>query len=163
MIITGDDFAGIRSLQHFLSQHFEMKYLGTLSYFLGLEVTSSSDGYYLSEAKYDSDLLFKADIIDNKTISTPMEYNAKLRPLDGEPISDATRYRQLVGSLIYLTVTCPDISHAVGIVSKFMDAPCSLHYAAVLRILRYVKGILYHGLHYSSWSSLELHAYSDVD
>ena len=48
MIITGDDSAGIRSLQHFLSQHFEMKYLGTLSYFLGLEVTSSSDGYYLS-------------------------------------------------------------------------------------------------------------------
>ena len=92
-----------------------------------------------------------------------MEYNAKLTPLDGEPISDATRYCQLVGSLIYLTVTCPDISHAVGIVSKFMDAPCSLHYAAVLWILRYVKGILYHGLHYSSWSSLELHAYSDVD
>ena len=70
--------------------------------------------------------------------------------MDGEPISDATRYRQLVGSLIYLIITRPDISHVVGMVSKFMDAPCSVHYAVVLRILRYVKGTLYHGLHYSS-------------
>ena len=116
-----------------------MKDLGTLSYFLGLEVTSSSDGYYLSQTKYASDLLSKAGIIDNKTVSTPLEYNAKLTPLDGEPISDATRYRQLIGSLIYLTVTRPDISHAVGMVSKFMDAPRSIHYAVVLRILRYVK------------------------
>ena len=92
MIITGDDSAGIRSLQHFLSQHFEMKDLGTFSYFLGLEVTSSSDEYYLFQAKYASDLLSKAGITDNKTISTPLEYNANLTPLDGEPISDATRY-----------------------------------------------------------------------
>ena len=135
MIITGDDSTGIRSLQHFLSQHFEMKDLGTLSYFLGLEVTSSSDGYYLSQAKYASDLLSKAGITDNKIVSTPLKYNAKLTPLDGEPISNATRYRQLVGSLIYLTVTRPDISHTMSMVSKFMDAPHSVHYAAVLRIL----------------------------
>ena len=68
-----------------------MKDLGTLSYFLGLEVTSSSDGYYLSQAKYASDLFSKAGITDNKTISTPLKYNAKLTPLDGELISDATR------------------------------------------------------------------------
>ena len=163
MIITREDSASIRSLQHFLSQHFEMKDLGTLSYFLGFEVTSSSNGYYLSQAKYASDLLSKAGIIDNKIVSTPLEYNAKLTPLDDEPISNATRYHQLVGSLIYLTVTRPDISHAVGMVSKFMDAPHSIHYAAVLRLLRYVKSTLYHGLHYSSQSSLERHAYSDAN
>ena len=150
MIITGDDSAGIRSFQHFLSQHFEMKDLGTLSYFLGLEVISSFDGYYFSQAKYNFDLLSKASIIDNKTVSTPLEYNAKLTPLDGEPISDAIRYHQLVGSLIYLIVTCPDISYAVGMVSKLMDAPHSVHYADVLQILQYVKGTLYHGLHYFS-------------
>ena len=163
MIITGDDFAGIRSLQHFLSQHFEMKDLDTLSYFLGLQVISSSDGYQLSHAKYTSDLLSKAGITDNKTVSTPLEYNAKLTPLDGEPISDATCYLQLVGSLIYLTITCLDISHVVGMVSKFMDALRYVHYAIVLQILRYIKGTLYHGLHDSSQSSLELHAYSDAD
>ena len=73
MIITGDDSEGIRFLQDFLSQNFEMKDLDTLSYFLGLKVTSSSDGYYLSQAKYASDLLFKASITDNKTVSTPLE------------------------------------------------------------------------------------------
>ena len=163
MIITGDNSAGIRFPQHFLRQHFEMKDLGILSYFLRLEVTSSSDGYYLSQAKYASDLLSKAGITDNKTVSTPLEYNAKLTPLDNEPIFDATRYRQLVGSLIYLTITHPDISHAMGMVRKVMNAPHSVHYDAVLRILQYVNSKLYHGLHYSSRSSLKLHAYSDAD
>ena len=140
-----------------------MKGLGTLSYFLGLEVTSSSDGYYLSQAKYASNLLSKAGIIDNKTVSTPLEYNAKLTPLDGEPISNATRYCQLVGSLIYLTVTRPNISNALSMVSKFMDASRSVHYATVLWILQYVKGTLYHGLHYSSQSSVKFYAYSNAD
>ena len=162
MIITRDNSAGIRFLQHFFSQHFEMKNLGTFSYFLRLKVTSSSDGHYLSQAKYAYDLLSKAGITDNKTVSTLLEYNAELTPLDGEPISDATRYHQLVGSLIYLTVTHLDISHTVSMVSKFMDALHSMHYAVVLWILWYVKGTLYHGFHYSS-SSLELHAYLDAD
>ena len=77
-----------------------MKNLGTLNYFLGLEFTSSSNGYYLSQAKYASDLLSKVSITNNKIVSTPLEYNAKLTPLDGEPISDATHYHQLAGSLI---------------------------------------------------------------
>ena len=93
IIIIRDDSASIQSLQHFLSQHFEMKDLGILSYFLGLEVTSSSDGYYLSQAKYTCDLPFKSPITDNKTISTPLEYNVKLTPLDGEPLLKATHYR----------------------------------------------------------------------
>ena len=140
-----------------------MKDLGTLSYFLGLEVTSSSNGYYLSQAKYAYDLLSKASITDNKTVSTPLEFNAKLTPLNGKPISDATRYRQLASILINLTITHLDISHAISMVSKFMDASRSVHNVAVLRILRYVKGTLYHGLHYFSRSSLKLHAYSNMN
>ena len=69
-----------------------MKDLGTFSYFLGFEVSSSSDGYYLSKAKYASKLLSKADITNNKTVSTPLKYNAKPTPLDGKSISGATRY-----------------------------------------------------------------------
>uniref|UniRef100_A0A2N9G329 Uncharacterized protein n=1 Tax=Fagus sylvatica TaxID=28930 RepID=A0A2N9G329_FAGSY len=163
MIITGDDTAGIHDLQKFLSQQFEMKDLGTLNYFLGLEVTSSSDGYYLSQAKYASDLLTKAGLTDSKTVSTPLELNVKLNTTDGEPLSDATLYRQLVGSLIYLTVTRPDLAYVVHLVSQFMSAPRSTHYAAVLRILLYIKGTLFHGLHFSAQSSLELRAYADAD
>uniref|UniRef100_A0A2N9FPW0 Reverse transcriptase Ty1/copia-type domain-containing protein n=1 Tax=Fagus sylvatica TaxID=28930 RepID=A0A2N9FPW0_FAGSY len=163
MIITSDDIAGIRDLQKFLSQHFKMKDLGTLSYFLGLEVTSSSDGYYLSQAKYASDLLSKAGLTDSKTVPTPLELNVKLNTTDSEPLSDATLYRQLVGSLIYLTITCPNLAYAVHLVSQFMSAPRCTHYAAVLRILRYIKGMLFHGLHFSAQSSLELRAYADAD
>uniref|UniRef100_A0A2N9GXG4 Integrase catalytic domain-containing protein n=1 Tax=Fagus sylvatica TaxID=28930 RepID=A0A2N9GXG4_FAGSY len=163
MIITGDDVQGIQDLKRFLGQHFEMKDLGPLSYFLGLEVSSSSYAYYLTQAKYTSDLISRAGITDSKIVDTPIEYNNRLNTHDGEPLPDATLYRQLVGSLVYLTVTRPDISYAVHIVSQFMAAPRSLHYAAVLRILRYLKGTLFHGLHFSSQSSLTLQAYSDAD
>uniref|UniRef100_A0A2N9GJZ0 Integrase catalytic domain-containing protein n=1 Tax=Fagus sylvatica TaxID=28930 RepID=A0A2N9GJZ0_FAGSY len=144
MIITGDDVQGIQNLKRFL-------------------VSSSSDGYYLTQAKYTSDLISRVGITDSKIVDTPIEYNNRLNTHDGEPLPDATLYRQLVGSLVYLTVTRPDISYAVHIVSQFMAAPRSLHYAAVLRILRYLKGTLFHGLHFSSQSSLTLQAYSDAD
>ena len=127
-----------------------MKDLSTFNYFLGLEVISSLDGYYLCQTKYAFDLLSKVDITNNKIVSTSLEYNVKLTPLDVESILDATRYYQLISILIYLTVTRLDISHAMSMVSKFMDAPCFIHYATVLWIIQYVKGTLYHGLHYSS-------------
>uniref|UniRef100_A0A2N9E267 Reverse transcriptase Ty1/copia-type domain-containing protein n=1 Tax=Fagus sylvatica TaxID=28930 RepID=A0A2N9E267_FAGSY len=113
MIITRDDHSGIYDFKQFLHLQFEMKDLGHLSYFLDLEVSSDSTGYYLSQAKYVFDLLSRAGLTDTKVVSTPLEMNARLTPLDGTPLSDATLYRQLVGSLVYLTVTCSDIAHVV--------------------------------------------------
>ena len=135
MIITGDDIQGIQDLKHFLGRQFEMKDLGPLNYFLGLKVSSSIDGYYLTQAKYTSDLISRASITDSKIVDTPIEYNCHLNFHDGESLSDATLYRELVGSLIYLTVTRPDISYAIHVVSQFMAAPRSPHYAVVLKIL----------------------------
>ena len=140
-----------------------MKDLGTLCYFLGLEVTSSFDGYYLFQAKYASDLLSKAGITNSKTASSPLELNVKLNATDGEPLSDNTLYLQLVGNLIDLTVTRPDLTYVVHLVSQLMAAPHSTHYVVVLRILRYIKGTLFHGLHFSAQSSLELRPYGDAD
>jgi hypothetical protein len=163
MIITGDDSLGILELKQFLSQHFEMKDLGTLSYFLGLEISSSFDGLYLTQAKYISDLLSRANLTDCKIVDTPTELNVRLNLQDGEPLRDPSLYRHLVGSLVYLTVTMPDISYVVHQVSQFMAAPRSTHFSAVLRILRYLKGTLFHGLHFSSLSPLKLYAYTDAD
>uniref|UniRef100_A0A2N9GX63 CCHC-type domain-containing protein n=1 Tax=Fagus sylvatica TaxID=28930 RepID=A0A2N9GX63_FAGSY len=163
MIITKDDHSSISDFKLFLHQQFEMKDLGHLSYFLNLEVSSDSTGYYLSQAKYAFDLLSRAGLTDTKVVSTPLEMNARLTPLDGTPLSDATLYRQLVGSLVYLTVTRPDIAHAVHLVSQFLSALHSTHYAAVIHILRYIKGTLFHGLHFSAHSTLDLCAYSDAD
>ena len=96
-------------------------------------------------------------------VDTPIEYNCRPNSHDGESLSDDTLYRKLVVSLIYLTVTRPDISFAVHVVSQFMDTPRSPHYAAVLKIFRYLKCTIFDGLHFSSHSSLTLQAYSDVD
>ena len=154
---------GIQDLKHFLSRQFQMKDLSSLNYFLSLEVSSSADGYYLTQAKYTSDLISRASITDSKIVDTPIEYNCHLNSHDGESLSDATLYRQLVGSLIYLTVTHLDISYAIYVVSQFMAVPKSPHYAAVLKILRYLKGTIFDGLHFSSHSSLTLQAYSDAN
>ncbi|GKV02865.1 hypothetical protein SLEP1_g15248 [Rubroshorea leprosula] len=138
MIITRDDMSGIHDVKQFLSHKFEMKDLGVLSYFLGLEVTSSDDGYLFSQTKYASDLIFKAGLIDSKVAFTPFEPNVRLTPMD-------------------------DIDYVVHVVSQFMATPRSTHYVAVLRIIRYIKGTIFHGLHFSTHSSLELHAYFDAD
>ncbi|GKV36115.1 hypothetical protein SLEP1_g44283 [Rubroshorea leprosula] len=140
-----------------------MKDLGGLSYFLGLEVTSSYDGYLLSQVKYASNLVYKAELNDSKSVSTPLEPNVKLTPMDGSPLFDPTHYQQLVGSLVYLTMTCPDIAYAIHMVSQFMATPRSTHYAAVLCIICYVKETLFHGLHFSTNFSLMLRAYFDAD
>ena len=147
MIITGDDMQGIQDLKHFLGHQFEMKDFDPLNYFLGLEVSSSIDGYYLTQAKYTSDLISRASITDSKIVDN-IEYNYHLNYHDGESISDATLYKHLVGSLIYLTITRHDISYAVHVVSQFMVAPRSPHYDVVLRILRYLKGTIFDGFHF---------------
>ena len=82
-----------------------MKDLGTLNYFLGLEIPSSANGYYLSEAKYASNLLSRSGITDSATSSMPLDENVILTPFDGVPLDDPTLYRKLVGILIDLTLT----------------------------------------------------------
>ena len=135
MIITGDHLSGIQELKNFLSHQFEMKDLGHHSYFLGLEIAHSTDGLYITQAKYDSDLLSRVGLTDNKIVDTPVELNAHLTPSEGKPLSNLSLYRKLVGSLVYLTVTRPDISYVVHQVSQYLSAPQSTHYAAIMCIL----------------------------
>ena len=163
MIIVGDDPQAISDLQCYLGRHFEMKDLGTLSYFLGLEISSLSDDYYLSQAKYATDLLSRSGITDSTTSSTPLDPNVWLTPFDGVPLDDPTLYHQLVGSLIYLTVTHSYIAFAFHIVSQFMAAPRTIHFTTVLRIFCYIKGTLGHGLYFSSQFFLVLSGFSDAD
>ncbi|KAK3018133.1 hypothetical protein RJ639_004891 [Escallonia herrerae] len=147
MIITGSDLDGISILKQDLNHYIEMKDLGTLGYFLELEVSTTPDRYNLSQAKYASDLLSHVGLIDSKTPSTPLEPNVWLTPHDGTSLRDPTLYGTLVGSLVYLTVTHPDIAYVVHLVSQFLSAPYTTHFATVLRI-RYIKGTLFHGLHF---------------
>jgi hypothetical protein len=153
MIITSDDVQGIQDLNCFLGQYFEMK---DLAIFLVLKSLLPSMVTISLKPSTHLILSSRAGITDNKIVNTPIEYNNCLNTHDGESLPAATLYRQLVWSLVYLTVTLPDISYVVPIVSQFIATPWSLHYVVVLWIPRYLKGTLFHGLHFSSQSSLTL-------
>ncbi|XP_028079274.1 uncharacterized protein LOC114281036 [Camellia sinensis] len=98
-----------------------MKYLGPLRYFLAIEVATSPSGYLLSQTKYARDILSRANLIDDKIIDTPFQLHALFFAFDGVPLEDPTLYRELVGCLVYLTVTRPNISYVVHILSDFSD------------------------------------------
>nr|KYP52594.1 Copia protein [Cajanus cajan] len=101
--------------------------------------------------------------MNSKPVDTPMDPNAKLLPSQGEPFSDPERYRRLVGKLNYLTVTRPDISFAVSVVSQFLNSPCAGHWNAVIRILKYIKGAPGKGLLYGYNNHTQVVGYSDAD
>ena len=127
-----------------------MKDLGYLSSFLGLEITHFTDGLYITQAKYASEFLSRAGLTNSKTVDTPVEPNAHLTLSREKPLSNPFLYKCLVGSLVYLTITRLDISYAVYQVSQYLSASRSTHYIAILRILRYLKGTLFHDLFYSA-------------
>ena len=110
IIISGSDSTGFADLKRYLGQHFQTKDLGTLRYFLGIEVARSSQGLYLSQRKYVLDLLSKTSLLGARPANTPMDSIVKLDGEQGKLFSDVGRYRHLLGKLIYLTVTRPDIT-----------------------------------------------------
>ncbi|KAE8669328.1 tir-nbs resistance protein [Hibiscus syriacus] len=118
LIITGDDEAEILQTKENLSVRFQMKELGQLKHFLDLEVDRTHEGIFLCQQKYAKDLLKRFGMLECKSTSTPMEPNIKMCAHEGKDLEDATMYRQLIGSLIYLTLTRPDISYAVGVMSR---------------------------------------------
>ena len=120
MIIIGDDIDDISVLKTELARQFEMKDLGYLRYFLGIEVAYSPRGYLLSQLKYVAAILERARLVDNKTVDTLIKVNARYSSSDGLPLIDPTLYRTIVGSLVYLTITRPDIVYVVHVVSQLL-------------------------------------------
>nr|CAN66507.1 hypothetical protein VITISV_034008 [Vitis vinifera] len=163
IVITGSDSALLSQLKTHLFESFHMKDLGSLTYFLGLEVHHSPSGIFLNQHKYASDLVATAGLQGATSVDTPMELNVKLRKEEGDLLVDPSLYRKLVGSLVYLTITRPDISFAVQQVSQFLQTPHHLHLAAVRRIIRYVQGTSTRGLFFPTGNSTRLAAYSDAD
>lgn len=159
MVISGNDLDGISALKAHLHHHFEMKYLGLLRYFLGIEVASSSRGYLLSQSKYVADVIQRVKLTDSRTVDTPLELNVHYTSTDGVPLPNPTLYQILLGSLVYLTITRPNIAYAVHIVSP----PTTVHWAAVLLILSYLCGSLHQSLLFSATSFLDLRAFSNAD
>ncbi|XP_043687853.1 uncharacterized mitochondrial protein AtMg00810-like [Telopea speciosissima] len=163
LVITRSEISLIEEVKAMLHARFHIKDLGTLKYFLGIEVARSANGLTLNQRKYALDILKDCGLLGTRPMDTPMEQNLKLDNELGTLLSDPSSYRRLVGRLIYLTVTRPDITHAVDILSQFMHQPRQTHLDAAHRLLRYLKATIGQGLHFSCNSTLELCAYCDSD
>ena len=164
ILISSSDAAADRLISS-LSGDFAVKDLGTLHYFLGLEVSRSPAGLTLTQHKYSMDLLRKAGMLQCKHAMPPMSATDRLSAFDGDPLTsdDSTEYRSIVGGLQYLTITRPDISYAVNRVCQFLHAPRTTHWSAVKRILRYVRLTAAYGLLLQPAPSFALSAFSDAD
>nr|ABA94354.1 retrotransposon protein, putative, unclassified [Oryza sativa Japonica Group] len=134
MIITGNDCLEITRLKRNLSKEFEVKDLGQLRYFLGIEIARSPRGIVISQRKYVLDLLSETGRLGCRPVSTPIDQNHKLCAESGDPVN-RERYQRLVGRLIYLCHTRPDITYAVSMVSRYMHDPRSGHMEAMYRYL----------------------------
>eukprot|EP00253_Pinus_taeda_P004411 PITA_04411 len=146
-----------------MQKEFEMSLLGELTYFLGLQVQQNKDGIFLSQTKYLKQILKKYGMEDSKPVCTPMVTGCSLSANDNSAAVHQPTYRSMIGSLLYLTGTRPDIMHAVGIVGRFQANPKEAHLQAIKRIFKYLQGTQNYGLWYPRDTDLTLHAYTDAD
>ncbi|XP_028108000.1 uncharacterized protein LOC114306874 [Camellia sinensis] len=160
ILVTGNSSSHIQSLLAQMHTAFAMKELGDISYFLGISIQAYGDSYFLSQHKYASDILIKAGMTTCKPYNSPMSIKPSLGPDSALPFNQPELYRSVVGALQYLTITRPDLSFSGNQACKHMHAPTNAHFAAVKRLLRFVKGTLAHGRTFSP-SSFELQAFSD--
>ena len=163
LLVTGSKPILVNQFKEQMKQVFEMTDLGEMSYFLGMEVIQSQQEIFISQHKYARDVLKKFNMESCKSISTPLMENEKLSKDDGAAKVDEGLYRSLVGCLMYLTATRPDIMYAVSLLSRFMHCASELHFKAAKRVLRYVKGTADFGVCFKKSEKLELHGYSDSD
>ena len=165
IIVASSTQSAVLALLQDLKEDFALKDLGDLHYFLGIEVNKVNDGLLLSQGKYTADLLKKTNMSDCKPFNTPLSTSEKLSLHEGDLLgsSDATQYRSIVGALQYLTLTRPDIFFSVNKVCQFLHAPTIVHWAAVKRILRYLKYTASLGLKFEKSKSGLVSAFTDED
>ncbi|XP_042973211.1 uncharacterized mitochondrial protein AtMg00810-like [Carya illinoinensis] len=163
IIVMSLNHTSTDEVKKLLSTKFKIKNLGSLKYFLGMEIARSKNGIQICQTKYTLDILSEMGLLVAKPSPLPMEPNIKLHKDQGDVFQDPTQYRKLVGKLLYLTNTRPDISYIVHLLSQFMETPRVPHYDDLLKILRYLKGSPGQGLFFPTTSSLQLTAYCDAN
>ncbi|KAG6530658.1 hypothetical protein ZIOFF_012901 [Zingiber officinale] len=164
LIVTGRSTEGINKFKQQMMTEFEMSDLGLLSYYLGIEVEQQKSRILLRQSAYAKKILSQFQMADCNATKQPMEPKTQLhKDLEGTPI-DATEYRRVIGCLRYLLHTRPDLSYSVGMASRYMEKPTSMHHKVVKQILRYLKGTIYFGLAYTKGpQEISIFGYSDSD
>ncbi|GJS11823.1 putative ribonuclease H-like domain-containing protein [Tanacetum coccineum] len=146
-----------------MKSRFQMSSMGELTFFLGLQVKQNKAGIFISQDKYVAEILKKFDLVNVKTAITPMETKVALTKDEEAVDVDVHLYRSMIGSLMYLTASRPDIMYAVCVCSRFQVTPKTSHLNAVKRIFKYLKGKPHLGLWYPRESPFDLEAFSDSD
>jgi hypothetical protein len=148
-----------------ITSKFDMKDLGLMHYFLGLEVWQRQGEIFLAQGKYTMDVLKSFGMMDCKSMSTPMVTNLrKLHDSDtGSDFVDPTMYRKLIGSLMYMIHTKLDICYAMISLSQFMTEPRHRNWVETKHILRYLRGTITYGMRYTSSGGLFMHGYADAN
>jgi len=163
IVLTCNCISEIQSVKTFLDKQFCIKDLGQLRFFLWLEIARSKYGILLNQRKYTLELLEDAGTLCSKPVATPLDPSTKLEATKGTTLTDASSYKRLIGRLLYLTNTRPDISYSVQHLSQFVSKPTVLHYQAAQRILKYLKSAPAKGLIFSASNELKLHGFADSD
>ncbi|KAE8733468.1 hypothetical protein F3Y22_tig00001120pilonHSYRG00022 [Hibiscus syriacus] len=139
IVLVGEDLQALHNIQSLLQQHFKLKELGPLRYFLSFEIARNSSGIILSQRKYALQLLEDTGCLGIKPTESPMPFSLKLSANEGTLLSDPQEYRRLIGRLLYLTNTRPDIVHTVHLLSQFVSSPRLPHMTALKHLLTYIK------------------------
>ena len=163
IILTGDNILEMACLKKRLAKEFEIKDLGPLRYFLGMEIARNRSGIFVSQRKYVLDLLKETGLLGCKLVNTLVDPNIKLSNQNSSALVDKGRYQRLVGKLIYLAHTRPNIAFAFNLVRQFMHAPYEEHLEVVMRILKYPKGSPRRGLFFKKGQSHEIEAYTNTN
>ncbi|GJR90609.1 retrovirus-related pol polyprotein from transposon TNT 1-94 [Tanacetum coccineum] len=146
-----------------MTNKFKMSMMGQMSFFLGLQISQSPRGIFINQSKYASEMVKKYDLHSTDSVDTPIIENKKLdEDLQGKQV-DATLYRGMIGSLMYLTSSRPDLNHVVCLCARYQAKPTEKHLQAVKRIFRYLNGTINMGLWYSKDTDMSLTAYADAD
>ncbi|XP_052488061.1 uncharacterized mitochondrial protein AtMg00810-like [Gossypium raimondii] len=163
LLVTGGDKFMLADFKTKMKEMFEMSDLGLMTYFLGMEVNQAEGGIFLRQKSFAMKVLAKFSMENCKPTSTPMAVGMKLSSQEDHESVCETDYRSLVGCLLYLTAIRPDILFAMSMLSRFIHCCNQQHYKAGKRVLRYIKGTLSHGIHFSRAKELKLIGYTDSD
>ncbi|KAF5451224.1 hypothetical protein F2P56_026344 [Juglans regia] len=163
IVVAPNYSQAVLDLKQFLDTKFKIKDLGSLKYFLGLEIARNPTGIQVCQCKYALDILHDSGLLGCKSSSTPMDSNLKLSKDEGILLQDPTLYRRLIGRLLYLTIIRPDLNYSTHLLSQFMAAPRLPHLQAAYKVLKYAKNSPGQGLFFPSSSTCHLTAYCDSD
>eukprot|EP00253_Pinus_taeda_P014116 PITA_14116 len=163
VIFTGNDVCLIENFKSVMKEEFEMTDMGLLRYFLGIEVDQNENGIFISQAKYVNEVLGRFNMQEYKAAINPTVMGLKLSKEDSNKDFDPSLYKSIVGSLMYLTATRPDIMFAVSLISRFMERPKEAHWQAAKIIMRYVRGTKNFGMLYNVSEHSDLVGYTNSD